>query len=122
MTIMTRLPLVPVLSMALFAQPDPRAEHFEKKIRPMLAGKCYACHSSKMKSPMGGLALDTRDGTKRVVDSGKLLDALRYSKPALQMPPSGRLPESTVAEFDAWVKAGAYDPRESGPVLKSTSG
>ncbi|MGH9835862.1 MAG: c-type cytochrome domain-containing protein [Blastocatellia bacterium] len=35
-------------------------EFFEKKIRPVLANNCYACHSSKLKTPMGGLALDTK--------------------------------------------------------------
>jgi hypothetical protein len=119
---MTRLLLVSALSLALAAQGDPRAEQFEKKIRPVLSAKCYACHSSKLKAPMGGLTLDTREGTKRVVDSGKLLEGLRYATPALQMPPTGRLPEATVGEFEAWIKAGAFDPREAGPVLKSSSG
>ena len=35
-------------------------EFFETKIRPVLAEKCYGCHSSKLKSPLGGLALDTK--------------------------------------------------------------
>ena len=41
-------------------------EFFEKKIRPVLADNCYACHSSKMKKPMGGLVLDTKAGLLKV--------------------------------------------------------
>ena len=39
----------------LAAQPQD-SSFFEAKIRPVLVTKCYACHSSKLKSPMGGLA------------------------------------------------------------------
>ena len=28
-------------------------EFFEKKVRPVLAGNCYGCHNSKMKSANG---------------------------------------------------------------------
>ena len=48
---------IPVYS-ALWAQ-KPDASLFESKIRPVLAAKCYGCHSSKLKAPMGGLVLDT---------------------------------------------------------------
>jgi len=37
-------------------------ELFEKKIRLALTNNYYGCHSSKLKSPMGGLALDTKSG------------------------------------------------------------
>lgn len=92
----------------LAAQND-GVEFFEKKIRPVLATKCYGCHSSKMKSPMGGLALDTQSGTARV--TGKLVSALGYKDTRLQMPPGGKLPDTVVADFETWVKAGAPDPR-----------
>ena len=36
------------------------AEVFEKKIQPVLADRCYIWHSSQLKAPMGGLALDTK--------------------------------------------------------------
>src|SRR4051812_7693685 len=90
------------------------ADLFEKKIRPVLVTKCYACHSSKLKSPMGGLALDTKAGLERggssgpVLISGKpnesrLLRALGYTDPKLQMPPSGKLPDDTIADIAAWI-------------------
>jgi cytochrome c553 len=83
---------------------------FEAKIRPVLAQNCYGCHSSKMKSPMGETVLDTKAGLGKAV-SGKLLAALRYTDPHVQMPPAGKLPDAVIADFAAWVEAGAKDPR-----------
>ena len=90
------------------------AELFEKKIRPVLAEKCFACHSSKLKSPMGGLVLDTKEGMRKV-SAGKpadnrLLKALRYSD-RVQMPPAGKLSDSTIADFSQWIASGAVDPQ-----------
>ena len=112
---------------ALFAaDPTPQQlEFFEKKIRPVLAEKCYACHNSKMKTPMGGLRLDTRDGLLHGGDSGaalvpgdsdtsRLVRALSY-KHELKMPPSGKLPDNVIADFAAWVRDGAPDPRAASP-------
>src|SRR5687768_6446834 len=45
---------------------------FESKIRPVLAQNCYACHSSNMKAPMGGLVLDTKAGLRKAA-GGRLL-------------------------------------------------
>jgi hypothetical protein len=108
------------------ADPSPaQLEFFEKKIRPVLAEKCYGCHNSKMKTPLGGLRLDSRDGLLHGGDSGaaivpgdaensRLLRALSY-KHELRMPPSGKLPDDVIADFAAWVKDGAPDPRTSAP-------
>lgn len=105
----------------LWAQkPDPA--FFESKIRPVLASQCYACHAAKLKAPMGGLVLDTKAGlaaggvTGPSVVAGKpgesrLLTALRYTDPHLQMPPSGKLADAVVKDFEAWIAAGAVDPR-----------
>src|SRR5262245_1844894 len=110
-----------VLCAPLAAQPLD-AGFFESKIRPVLATKCYACHSSGLKSPMGGLVLDTKAGvlkggaTGPVVVAGKpaesrLLNALRYTDSRLQMPPTGKLPDAVIADFERWIAAGAPDPR-----------
>jgi hypothetical protein len=95
---------------------SPKNEFFEKKVRPVLVEKCYACHSSKSKSPMGGLALDTRSGTSRVIVAGKpeqslLIKAVHYTDTQLKMPPTGRLPDSAIADLEQWVAMGAPDPR-----------
>lgn len=121
---MMRLALSALVLPGLFAQNG--GEFFEKKIRPVLAARCYACHSAKAKSPMGGLVLDTRAGLRKggaggpaVVpgDPGKsrLLTALRYTDPHLQMPPTGKLSDTVIADFEQWIAGGAPDPRADAP-------
>src|SRR5580658_5252414 len=96
---------------------SPGSELFEKTIRPILVSKCYMCHSSQLKSPMGGLVLDTKAGLLKGGERGpeivpgkpaesRLLQALRYADPQLQMPPTGKLADQVVADFDQWIAAG----------------
>src|SRR4051812_21665018 len=109
--------------------PEPAGvEFFEQRIRPVLADRCYKCHSAEAeqgKKLKGGLRLDTREGMLKGGESGKpavvpgeidhslLIEAIRYKNQDLQMPPKGRLTDVQVADFVAWVKAGAPDPRGS---------
>src|SRR5688572_16607945 len=97
-------------------------EFFEAKIRPVLAAKCYACHNSKMKEPKGYLMLDSREGVMKGGTLGpalvpgkpadsKLIHALKYADPHLQMPPSGKLADEVIADFEMWIAGGAPDPR-----------
>jgi hypothetical protein len=107
--------LLPLLATQLHAQ-SAGNELFEKKIRPVLAANCYGCHSSKMKTPMAGLALDTKAGTAKVVIPGNpatspLFHAITYKDLRLKMPPMGPLSESVVADFKEWIASGAPDPR-----------
>ena len=54
-----------VWTVPVFAQEKatPEAlEFFEKKVRPVLAEHCYACHSVNAKKLKGGLLLDSRAG------------------------------------------------------------
>jgi hypothetical protein len=110
------------------AAQSPGNDFFEKKIRPVLATKCYACHASTLPAPMGGLALDTKAGLRkggvRGVDvvpgnpgESRLLRALRYADPQLQMPPGGKLEDAVIADFEQWIAAGAPDPREEAPAV-----
>ena len=101
-------------------------DFFEKSIRPVLAAKCYPCHSADSEKLKGGLLLDTREGIRRGGDSGHavvprslgeslLIKAIRYTDDDLKMPPSksgGKLPESILADFEKWVQMGAPDPRD----------
>ncbi len=122
--------LFPLLAIPLLAQP-PDNSFFETKIRPVLATKCYGCHSSKLKAPMGGLILDTKAGMAKggalgpILVPGKpaesqVLRALRFTDPQLQMPPTGKLPDSVIADFERWIAAGAVDPRKDAAVTTST--
>jgi hypothetical protein len=97
-------------------------EFFEVKIRPVLASKCYACHNSKLKEPKGYLVLDSKAGVMKggtlgpaIVpgkpEESKLIHALKYSDPHLQMPPSGKLDDQVIADFEQWIAGGAPDPR-----------
>src|SRR5260370_4094389 len=109
------------------------AAFFETKIRPVLATKCYACHSSSLKAPMGGLLLDTKAGLRKggvagpvIVpgkpDESRLLRAVSYTDPHLQMPAGGKLPESTLADFRQWIAGGAVDPRTDSGATNSSTG
>src|SRR5262245_25410595 len=104
-------------------------ELFEKKIRPVLVERCYECHSSKAKQLEGSLSLETRSGLLKGGDQGAavvpgqpekslLLKAIRYTDSDLQMPPKPgeRLAAEVVANFEAWIKRGAPDPRGQEPV------
>src|SRR5688572_4125007 len=77
-------------------------EFFEKKIRPVLADRCYSCHSLKSEKLKGGLLLDSREEILAGGDTGPaavpgdperslLIKAIRYGTPDLQMPPKERL-------------------------------
>ena len=101
---------------------DDEAAFFEARIRPVLARHCYQCHSADAKKLGGDLLLDARDRVLRGGDSGPavepgdpeaslLLQAIRYD--GLEMPPSGKLPDRVIADFEQWIRAGAYDPRDS---------
>lgn len=98
-------------------------EFFENKIRPVLAENCYSCHSQKSEKVKGGLFLDTKDGLLKGGDNGPaivagdpekslLIKAIRYTDANLQMPPKDKkLSTEQIADFEAWVKMGAPDPR-----------
>ncbi|MBI5799512.1 MAG: PSD1 domain-containing protein [Verrucomicrobia bacterium] len=102
--------------------PREQLDFFEKKIRPVLAERCYECHSAAAKKSKGGLTLDTRDGLLKGGDAGpvlvpgdpeksKLIEAVRYKNRDLQMPPKSPLPPDQVRDLEQWVKLGAPDPR-----------
>ena len=131
---------VALVGAALFLAPpaplraqSPPDEFFETKIRPVLASKCAICHSSKAKVAGGGLILDTKAGTLRggsrgpaIVpgkpDESRLLQAMRYTDRHLQMPPTGKLPEQIIADFEQWIAAGAHDPRVDSPAATAARG
>ena len=125
-----RFLFLPLLATSLLAQ-TPDASFFETKIRPVLATKCYGCHSSKLKAPMGGLILDTKAGMAKggalgpILVPGKpadshVLKALRFTDPQLQMPPTGKLPDAVIADFEQWIATGAVDPRKDAATTTST--
>jgi uncharacterized protein DUF1553/uncharacterized protein DUF1549/cytochrome c len=100
-------------------------ELFEKRIRPVLIDRCYSCHSSEAKKLKGELYVDSREGLLKGGELGPslvpgdpdkslLIKAIRYKDEDLKMPPKGKLAPEIVADFEAWVKRGAPDPRTKG--------
>lgn len=102
---------------------------FESKVRPLLAKQCFSCHSSKTKIVQGGLRLDTAEGLHKGGDSGptvvpgkpdesSLIQAVRFTNPALQMPPGGKMSAAEIQILEDWVKRGAPFPRAKAPAAK----
>lgn len=96
-------------------------EFFETHIRPVLAAKCYGCHSGAAKKLRANLRLDTAERMRAGGDSGAaivphkpeeslLISALRYQ--SNEMPPSGKLPDAVINDFVKWIAMGAPDPRD----------
>src|SRR3989442_5310854 len=91
-------------------------EFFEKRIRPLLAEKCYSCHNAAKKITQGGLALDSPSGIRKgggrgpaIVpgdpDKSLLIRVIRYTGD-VKMPPVGKLTEKEIAVLADWVRAG----------------
>ncbi len=98
---------------------DPAAvDHFEKKVRPLLAQRCWKCHGAD--KPKGGLRLDSAEGVARggntgaVVVPGKpddslLIQAVRHAG-ELKMPPKEKLTDREIADLVTWTRGGAIWP------------
>jgi len=100
---------------------------FREKVEPILRARCYECHSHAGKIK-GGLVLDSRSGWQAGGDSGpavapgsveksRLIEAVRYANPDMEMPPKAKLPPGEIAVLEQWVARGAPDPREAAAVV-----
>lgn len=98
---------------------------FEKNIRPILAERCYSCHSEE--KVKGGLRLDTLDHALQGGDTGPafvagkpdqslIIEAVRYTNADFQMPPKEQLPAHEIELLEKWVAMGAPWPK---PVAKA---
>jgi cytochrome c553 len=98
------------------------AEFFESRVRPLLVGRCFACHSAETK-PAGGLRVDDRNGLIHGGESGAslvpgqadaslLIERILSPDEKLRMPQEGeRLTEAEVADLRRWIDDGAYWPK-----------
>ncbi len=95
-----------------------KAEHFEMKVRPLLAKNCYGCHTQ---SAMGGLRMDSREALLKGGKSGTavvegkpeeslLVKAIGYTHDRLKMPPAGKMEAEEIALIANWVRDGAVFP------------
>ena len=98
-----------------------KVEFFEARIRPLLATKCWTCHSSR--AQQGGLRLDSLAGALRGGGRGPaitpgnperslLMRAVRHE--GLEMPLGGKLADREVADLAAWIADGSVWPAPSG--------
>lgn len=107
------------LELCRAAQPAPAEgkEFFEQKIEPVLKQHCYRCHSLSAEKLKAGLLLDSREALLKGGDTGpivapgdpdksRLIEALRYANPDLQMPPKEKLTPEQIADFENWVRIG----------------
>jgi cytochrome c5 len=119
-------PSLPGLVAVLFAAaPAVADDTFEKEVRPLLVRRCVSCHGPDKQK--GGLRLDSKAGWQTGGDSGPaiqpgkpdaslLVKALHGKDGLAQMPPKGKLADNEIAALTKWVKAGALDPRDGGPM------
>ncbi|MDA2931102.1 DUF1549 domain-containing protein, partial [Acidobacteria bacterium AH-259-O06] len=102
--------------------PGVKSEHtefFEKKIRPVLANNCFKCHGEEKQESrlrldhLAGILKGGNKGPAIVTgnpDESRLLKAIRYQDPDLQMPPGYKLKDQEIADLTEWVKRGAPWP------------
>jgi len=102
-------------------EPSPtQISFFEEKIRPVLAAKCYKCHSDRARKIKGKLKLDSfeailkggSEGPSVILgnpDESLIIIAMRHQD-GWDMPPEEKLPDAVVDDFAKWVAEGAYFP------------
>ena len=118
------------LCLAVAGQADEKLNFFENKIRPVLAEKCYSCHSKKAAEAgklKGDFYIDMREGLLRGGESGPavipgqpekslLMQVIRHEIIDMQMPPKkAKLTDQQIANFETWIKDGLTDPRTGEP-------
>jgi hypothetical protein len=107
----------------------------EARVRPLLEGKCFECHSHAADRIRGGLVMDSRSGMLQGGDSGKsavvvgdpaaspLMDRIRSSEQKHRMPPQGEaLSFAQAALLEDWIRQGAPWPEASTGLAKRPRG
>ncbi len=103
----------------VFANEDIKTKEFVEVVQPLLQSKCISCHGVEKQE--GGLRLDSLTAAKRGGDTGpaiipgdlaksRLIEAVRFRNPDLQMPPKSRLSDREIKVLEHWVESGAYWP------------
>ena len=110
---------------------SPGARLFVDKVRPVLEGTCFSCHTD---DESGGLRLDSRErmlqggGRGPAIIPGNaeeslVIAALRHVNDDLEMPRNApRLSEAQIQGFADWIQAGAEWADVSGPVVVARRG
>jgi len=104
-----------------------QVEFFERKIRPLLVGRCVECHGADTQE--AGLRLDSHaamlagSAAGQVVVAGqpeqsRLLEVVGY-RGRVQMPPDGKLTDDEIAALHQWVEQGLPWPTETAPTAQA---
>ena len=116
---------------------DSANTHFENRVRPILAERCWKCHGPE--TARSGLRLDSAAGLKRGGKQGPVIDLDRPAdsrilkaiarQGELKMPPDGSLSPAQLADMRSWVMQGSVFPEScivqlpvSGPESDHLSG
>lgn len=118
------LTIIPARAAPPDATQAERIEFFEQRVRPVLTEHCFACHGPRKQE--AGLRLDSRAALEKGSDNGPVVDwkdvaasrlvgAIRYDNPELQMPPApaGKLSDAAIAAIETWLATGAIWPEET---------
>ena len=95
--------------------PPGALEQFEREIRPLLAQRCYSCHSGRAEKIESGLRVDFRDGIRNGGERGPavvpgnpeeslLLRAVNGTEPDLLMPPGETLSTEEIQSLAQWMR------------------
>ncbi len=101
---------------------EPRAEHFARNVRPLLASRCLSCHGPDEQE--GSLRLDSREAALKGGERGPavipekpgeslLIRAIKHEKHEYAMPPKEKLAASDIAALERWIKEGAFWPEKA---------
>ena len=108
-------------------------EWFEEKIRPLLAARCFECHTDEKS---GGLRLDSREALLLGGESGSAIEpgkpetslliqvVQRVPKVPAMPKKAAKLKPEEIDDLIAWVRAGAPWPQycQSCPTVRSRAG
>jgi cytochrome c553 len=114
---MRQLALAALVCLRLHAA-EGNVEFFETKVRPVLAERCFSCHTQ---TKLGGLEMVSQASLAKVVVPGKPAESLLLSRVRSgEMPPAGgKLKDSEIANLEAWIRDGAVWPASPVPTAKS---
>ncbi|MCG9127171.1 DUF1553 domain-containing protein [Candidatus Poribacteria bacterium] len=99
-----------------------KIEFFNSEVKPLLETHCIQCHGAEEQIE-GGLELTSRN---KILDGGNygpavslekpeesfILEMIGYGDETAQMPPDGKLDDSTLQVFYKWIKLGLPYPSE----------
>lgn len=81
---------------------------FSKTIKPILQENCFRCHSNlNYLNKGGGIKLENHADIKAMVESGKLMGAVKHESDFIPMPEDGgKLTECEINKLQKWVDNG----------------